>query len=71
MAEQLTTIATYRSAFEAHAAKNHLEGNGIDAYLADENFANLNYAIPVSVKLQVSPADAERARELLPRPTHS
>ncbi len=71
MAQQLTTIATYRSAFEAHAAKNLLEENGIPAFLADENFLNLNYAMPVTAKLQVSAADADRAKELLPRPRQS
>ncbi len=71
MDDQLATIATYRSAFEAHVAKNLLEENGISAFLADENFSNLNYAVPVSAKLQVAPADVEKARELLSPAPHN
>lgn len=67
----LVTIATYRTAIEAHAVKNFLEENGVPAFLADENFANLNYAIPVSAKLQVAAEDAERASELISRATQS
>jgi hypothetical protein len=65
MSDQLVTVATYRNAFEAHAARNLLDENGIRAFLADENFANLNYAIPVDAKIQVTPADADEARKLL------
>jgi hypothetical protein len=71
MSDSIVTVATYRTAIEANVAKNVLESNGIRAFLADENFSNLNYAIPVSAKVQVSAADAEKARDLLQPPaTH-
>ena len=65
MQSELATVATFRNAFEAHAAKNMLEEQGIRAFLADENFSNLSYAVPVTAKVSVAQADAERAKELL------
>lgn len=65
MPSELTTVATYRSALEAHAAKNLLEENEIRAFIADENFSNLNYGLMIPTKIQVASADVERAKELL------
>lgn len=66
MPNELVTVATYPQTVAAHAAKNFLEENGIRAFIADEYVSALQYpAASTSVKLQVSVADAGRARELL------
>ena len=65
MQSELATVATFRNAFEAHAAKNLLEEQGIRAFIADENFSNLSYSVPVTAKVRVAQNDAERAKDLL------
>ena len=65
MQSELATVATFRNAFEAHAAKNLLEDQGIRAFIADENFSNLSYSVPVTAKVRVAQNDAERAKDLL------
>ena len=70
MRDDLVTVATCPHALQAHTAKNFLEENGICAFLADENFANLNYPTLISIKLQVATVDAERAKSLLAAHAH-
>ena len=65
MSDELVTIATYPNALEAHVAKNYLEENGVVAFIAGENAANLQYPGLSESKLQVSAADVERSTKLL------
>ena len=65
MQHELITVATYPNAIAAHAAMNFLAENGIRAFIADENFANLYYPVLVSARLQVAATDADRAKALL------
>ena len=65
MPSELVTIASYGTPIEAHAAKNYLESNGVQAFLADENYSRLQYGLLISTKLQVAASDTERAKQLL------
>lgn len=68
MSDRLTTIYSYETPAEAHAAKNRLEAEGIVAFVADESAANmLSYVGPAigGAKLQVAEADAERSLQVL------
>jgi hypothetical protein len=68
MPEEFVTVATFNSAMEAHLAKNLLEREGVPAILADELSGDALSGGHAHgyVKLQVLPADVERARQLLP-----
>ena len=64
----LTTIATYNNAIEAHLAKTKLDSEGIFSYISDENLISLNplYNLTVGgVKLKTLTDEAERAMEIL------
>lgn len=64
-------IATYSKLEDAHLAISLLEGNGIEAYLRDENMAGLNwfYSHAIGgVRLEVAEEDFERAVEVLELP---
>jgi hypothetical protein len=66
--EQMVTVETFSSPWEAHLARACLEGEGIHAIVADEHFFRLYGALTSTlggVRLQVRPADSERAAELL------
>jgi hypothetical protein len=66
--EQLVTIETFTSPWEAQLARACLEAEGIEAVIADEHFFRLYGALSNSlggVRLQVRPESAERAVELL------
>jgi hypothetical protein len=68
MADDLVTIATFRFATEAEAARMLLEGEGIRAFLADAEVINMDWLIASAVgdvKLQVLAQDAERAGRIL------
>lgn len=65
MPNELITVATYPNAVEAHAARNFLEGNEIETFVADEYFSTLEFANLSTIKLQVPVADEQRAKELL------
>lgn len=65
MPNELVTVATYPNAIEAHAARNFLEGNEIETFVADEYFSTLEFSNLSTIKLQVPVADAQRAKELL------
>jgi rubredoxin len=66
--EDLQTVATFTSPWEAQLAKAALESEGIEVMIADENLIRLYWALSNAiggVKVQVRPEDLERARELL------
>ncbi len=65
MHTRLVTVATFSTPMEATLAKQFLESEGIEAFLADEAMAlQLSLAIG-GVKLQVPETDVDRARQLL------
>lgn len=66
--EDLRTVATFTSPWEAQLARAALESEGIEAMIADENLIRLYWALSNAiggVKVQVRPEDLDRARELL------
>jgi hypothetical protein len=68
MAEQLVTVGSFGTAFEANLAKGELEANDIDAILMDDNMVNVNQLLTNffgGVKLQVAESEAEEARRIL------
>jgi hypothetical protein len=65
MQDALVTVAEFIQPLQAHAAKNYLAENGISSFIMNEHSAYLGVSNLVPVKLQVSSADLERARELL------
>ena len=70
----MPVLATYMKPEDAHLAASLLEGNGIEAYLRDENLASLHlfYSNAIGgVKLEVAEEDYERAHEILNLPKES
>lgn len=65
MLDELVTVATYAQPIEAHAAKNFLEENGVQAFISDEFMSTQLVPNLVDVELQVAVADEALARELL------
>jgi hypothetical protein len=68
MPDKLVTIATHLTAQEAHMAKNSLEAEGVQAFLADEesdNMLGLVVGFVQGVKLLVAEPLAERAMLIL------
>ena len=66
--EQLVTVETFSSSWEAQLARACLEAEGIHSVIADEHFHRLYSALTSTlggVRLQVRPEDAERAADLL------
>ena len=62
----LVTVATVEQPYEAYLIKGLLEAEGIAAFLQDELFAQLLPSTAAGgIKIQVSCADAEKARQLL------
>jgi hypothetical protein len=61
----LTTVGSYSSAIEAHAAKNFLEAHGIGAFVADEHTATEGWSNFSETNVQVASSQAIRAHELL------
>jgi hypothetical protein len=65
---ELTTIRRFRDLPEAILAKGLLESAGIECYLADDNIVRLDWFLSNAIgnmRLQVKPADAETAIEIL------
>ena len=58
MPNELVAVATYPNAIEAHTARNYLEENEIEAFVADEYFSTLEFSNLSTIKLQVPVADA-------------
>jgi hypothetical protein len=65
MDETFTTVGSYQTAIEAHAAKNLLEANGIQAFVADEQTATQGWSNFLETKVDVAGAHAARAKQLL------
>ncbi len=64
----MKTIRTYNSVIEAHTVRALLEGNGINAFVADENTVHLNSLFTNAiggVRLQVAESDFTEAQEIL------
>jgi hypothetical protein len=68
---ELTTIRKFRDLPDAILAKGLLESAGIECYLADDNIVRLDWFLSNAIgnmRLQVKPADAETAIEILDQP---
>jgi hypothetical protein len=68
VSNQLVTVATFDSPFEANLAKNRLEAGGIKAFLANEAMVEMAWQLTsktVGIKLQVGDGDLEEAQALL------
>src|ERR1700688_1342194 len=68
---ELVTIRQFRDLPEALLAKGSLESAGIECFLADENLVRLDWFISNfigGIKLNVRPADAANAQQLLDEP---
>ena len=68
---QLVTIRQFRDLPEALLAKGFIQSAGIDCFLADDNIVRMDWFISNfvgGIKLQVHPADAGAALEVLNQP---
>lgn len=67
MDDHLVTVATFHLPIRAQLAKGMLESAGIEAFLADENFARLSisHTAFVPFRLQVRESDLIDAKEVL------
>ena len=66
MEDELITIDTFETAFEANIAKNILQDNDIEAVVVGEDLVSMLPPIPtVKVELKVFTVDAERAKQVL------
>jgi hypothetical protein len=66
--DDLVTVTSFSDVAEAELAKERLELEGVRAFLIDSQTAGVMPFLTNStggVRLQVSPLDAERAREIL------
>ncbi len=68
MADKLVTIASFRFLAEAEAARMHLEGAGVPAFLSDKEVVNIDWLLGNAIgyiKLQVPESQAEAAQAIL------
>jgi hypothetical protein len=67
MEEEMVTIRTFRTPWEAHVAKARLEEDGIACVIDDEDAATVfgSALAFASVKLKVPQSQSERADEIL------
>lgn len=68
MNEELKTIATTYEVFEAEFLRNHLENEGFEVYLADENIVGtFNLLAPAigGIKIRVPEDQADEAQEFV------
>ncbi len=66
--DELVTVATYPDTAEALLAKERLELEGVRAFVIDAQTAGVMPYLTSStggVRVQVAPADLEKAREVL------
>jgi hypothetical protein len=71
MPNDLVVVRTCNDLQEASSLRSVLEGSGIEAIIADENFASLYPAVMITtggVRLLVRATDLERAKEILDAP---
>ena len=68
MADELVTIGSYSTAYEANLVRSELEAFGLDASLLDAGTVNLNWLWSNAlggVKVQVPESELEDARRIL------
>jgi Putative prokaryotic signal transducing protein len=66
MTGEIVTVATFSNQGEAQIARGFLESCGIEVFVRDENMSRMENPVLIGgSKLQVSAADAAKARELL------
>ena len=68
MSDTLETVAAFHDLTEAQGARAALEAEGIPAELRDENTGSIDWGLMPAMgglRLQVRPADAPRALEIL------
>lgn len=68
MSKELKTIATTYEVFEAEFLRNHLEAEGFEVYLADENIIGaFNLLAPAvgGIKIRVPEDEADEAQEFV------
>ena len=68
MSKELKTIATTYEVFEAEFLRNHLEEEGFEVYLADENIVGaFNLLAPAvgGIKIRVPEEEADEAQEFV------
>lgn len=68
MNQELKTIATTYEVFEAEFLRNHLEAEGFEVYLADENIVGaFNLLAPAvgGIKIRVPEDEADEAQEFV------
>ena len=68
MPDQLVTIGTYSSSFEAHLVKSELEAFEVDAMLDDDNVVSINWLWSLAiggVKVRVAESEAAEAVRIL------
>lgn len=64
----MVTVATFENIVDAHIALGRLQAEGIPAHLSDEHLVQTDWLYSIAVggiKLQVVPAFADRARQVL------
>lgn len=61
MSKELKTIATTYEVFEAEFLRNHLEAEGFEVYLADENLA----LMVGGIRIRVPEDEADEAQEFV------
>jgi hypothetical protein len=64
MKSEFAIVRSYRTAMEAHSAKQFLEANGIPAFVLDE-YSSESWWNTVEVKIQVPADHAQDALALL------
>lgn len=59
------TIATLSNPIDANIAKDVLQREGIECFLADENISRIYPTSAFGVRLMIDEADVARAKEIL------
>ena len=68
MSQELVTLGTYSTAFEANLVKGKLAAFAVDAVLGDDNMVNINFLLTNllgGVKVRVPQSKIEEARRIL------
>ena len=66
MEDELITIDTFETAFEANIAKDLLQDNDIKAVVVGEDLVSMLPPMPmIKVELKVFAADVEKAKQIL------
>jgi hypothetical protein len=71
MEENLVTVMTFSTLWEAEMAASRLESEDVPAYLKDGETVNMNWLLSNAVggvKVQVTNADLRKAKEILSAP---